>query len=98
MRIPLFKWGWWANIVYLFGWSVAIYTVELTTCKPISDFWNPQTQDVCRVSYVPGIVLGALNALSDLGILLLPMPVVWGLQMGTKQKVATSGIFLLGSL
>lgn len=39
-----------------------------------------------------------LNLVTDISILVLPISVVWRLQIRKEQKVAISGIFLLGSL
>lgn len=38
------------------------------------------------------------NIVTDLIMLLLPMPVIWRLKLPTKQKIALTGVFLLGSL
>jgi len=39
-----------------------------------------------------------LNLVTDISILLLPISVIWRLQIRKEQKVAISGIFILGSL
>ena len=41
-------------------------------------------------------LMGFLNAVIDLLILLLPIRMVWTLQMSPKRKVAVSAIFGLG--
>ncbi|MCJ1426968.1 hypothetical protein MMC29_004871 [Sticta canariensis] len=35
--------------------------------------------------------------ITDISILTIPLPVIWKLQMPTQQKIAVSGIFLLGT-
>lgn len=42
--------------------------------------------------------MGLFEILIDIGILILPVGVVIGLQMPNSQKVLVAGIFLLGSL
>ena len=38
------------------------------------------------------------SVILDVLILVMPLPLIWRLQMSVKDKVAVSGIFLLGSL
>lgn len=40
----------------------------------------------------------AINILTDVSILILPIPIVWHLQITKSQKLAVSGIFLMGGL
>ena len=44
-----------------------------------------------------GAVLGALNILTDLMILTIPMPLVWKLQIGVWRRLSLALTFLLGS-
>ncbi|KAI0190560.1 hypothetical protein F4808DRAFT_444494 [Astrocystis sublimbata] len=37
------------------------------------------------------------NTLVDIAILCVPLPIVWRLKITTKQKIAVSGVFLLGA-
>lgn len=43
-------------------------------------------------------VVSAPDIITNLVILILPIPYLWGLQMQTRRKVAITIIFLLGSL
>lgn len=47
-------------------------------------------------SYLWGVVLS--NLVIDLAILYLPLPMVWKLQLSIRQKLALTGMFLLGLL
>jgi hypothetical protein len=40
----------------------------------------------------------ALNVVSDILILLLPIPIVWGLNTDTRKKVILTGLFSMGSI
>ena len=42
--------------------------------------------------------MGFLNAILDTLILVLPIRMVWSLQMSFKQKLGVSAIFALGSM
>lgn len=94
--------------------SLAIYTcaaiiicqwlsLTLTTifqCRPVSAFWNRKLQGGAECINLAnfGIVTGVLNFSTDVLILCLPGPMVWGLNTTNTQKVSLTGIFLLGVL
>ncbi|KAI0187898.1 hypothetical protein EV127DRAFT_498586 [Xylaria flabelliformis] len=49
-------------------------------------------------SYLPMFIATAIsNFIIDIGILSVPIPIVWKLKISVKQKIAISGIFLLGA-
>ena len=52
----------------------------------------------CRHSIVMTYIQGIFNVVSDFYILVLPMPVVWNLQMPLRRKVGVSVIFMTGLL
>lgn len=45
-----------------------------------------------------GIVQGVGNIIGDFYLLLLPMPVVWKLQLSLQKKIGVMAIFLIGFL
>ena len=44
------------------------------------------------------IVGGSLNAVTDIGALCLPMPLLWQLHVTREKRIQLMGIFLLGGL
>ena len=44
------------------------------------------------------MVIGALSLVEDVALLLLPVFVVWSLNMGIKQKVQVTALFCLAGL
>ena len=80
---------------------VAIYFVLLFVgfmipCLPhsVSALWNDHKD--CNPNDRGPKIAGIVNIFIDLMILIMPLPVVWTLQMPKKQKLAVSGVFLLG--
>jgi hypothetical protein len=97
LRVGWFRIGWWANVVLVASYFIGINIQIFLQCAPqsISHFWNPEKP--CHPSgNAHAVVFGCWNALIDLTLVVLPVRMVWGLQMPRKQKVAVSGIFLLG--
>lgn len=52
----------------------------------------------CRDSMVITYVQGVFNIVSDFYVLVLPLPVVWKLQLPLRKKIAVSAIFMAGLL
>ena len=45
-----------------------------------------------------GYVAGSFNVVSDLYLLVLPLPIVWSLQLPLRKKIGLSAIFMSGFL
>ena len=52
----------------------------------------------CKKSVPLGVVQGSLNIVLDLFIIILPVPVVLGLQMSLRKRIAVLAVFLTGIL
>ena len=53
-------------------------------------------ESVTYVNHVGLMVFGSLNAVIDLSILLLPIPMTWQMKMERRQKITVTGILGLG--
>ncbi|KAH9205858.1 hypothetical protein DL95DRAFT_489589 [Leptodontidium sp. 2 PMI_412] len=79
------------------AWCIAIIFVSCFQCTPLEKTWNPTLVGYCidiRASFIGNAVP---NILTDVAILILPMPQVWKLQTTVGQRVSLSVVFLLGS-
>lgn len=81
--------------------NLALYTAILFTlifeCSPIEKVWNPLYEGGhCINRNTALIVSGAVNVLSDLLNLLLPLWATWHLQMTWKRKAGISAVFATG--
>ena len=79
-----------------FGISATV--VDLVTCIPINAFWDETVKHHCIDTYTFYIVDSAMQLVTDVVVLLIPLPVVWSLRIGTPRKIGLSVIFLLGSM
>lgn len=66
-------------------------------CLPISSIWNKTITDAkcLPVSALIGFTGAGLSIVEDFIILMLPLPVLWKLQMNTRKKI---GVILLISI
>ena len=68
----------------------------LIQCVPISANWDPTIKRHCLPIDAPVTVFAVCNVLTDFIILILPMPLLWGLQQPLERKIKIMGIFMLG--
>ena len=79
---------------------ILIYSVISTAlqCLPVHSFWQPKVKHYC-INQVPYyIVQGALNFVTDVVVVLMPIPILWSLQLPTLRKLGLVVVFLLGGL
>ncbi|WAO85993.1 Hypothetical protein NCS54_00324700 [Fusarium falciforme] len=82
-------------IVALWGLSQTI--MAFTQCIPLKAVWDPRVEGWCRPHQTTlWYINGVINIVSDFAILILPLPVIWKLQLPLSQKILLSGIFGLG--
>ena len=65
----------------------------LLLCRPIQKIWNQDAKGIC--GSVPKVQLGAAgtNLVFDTLSVLLPLLVIWGLQMSKHRKIGVSATF-----
>lgn len=68
-------------------------------CSPIAYSWNKTiVGGYCINVHVMWIVQDILFLVLDIYVVVLPLPMIWNLQITRPEKIAISGMFLLGSL
>ncbi|KAI9037724.1 uncharacterized protein KD926_000065 [Aspergillus affinis] len=79
-------------------WAYGVCLVGALTCIPFRKLWDPTIPGGCidLPKFYYGLQIP--NIVTDAIILGMPMKVVWNLHVPRTQKVALSGIFLLGFL
>ena len=73
----------------------AVLTVWLM-CVPIGCMDSMLDCDSCGSEVLFDLLNATINLLLDITVVLLPTPVLWGLQMPVQKKVMISGMFGLG--
>lgn len=72
--------------------------LSVFSCTPVNFFWIRTSAGHCVNFKALWFSHAALNIFSDVLIISLPMPVIKGLNIPTKQKFALMAIFALGAL
>ncbi|KAE8369893.1 hypothetical protein BDV27DRAFT_140806 [Aspergillus caelatus] len=90
----------WPFIVFTVSWAVTAIFGNIFQCSPPRYFWLQATVKGTCMSGQKAfyMVIGALSLAEDVALLLLPISVVWSLNMGIKQKVQVTALFCLAGL
>ena len=85
-------------VVHGFNAAFFVCTIISTCliCRPISYTWDQSTKGTCGNQKSLELFIGIFNLLLDVALVILPMPVLWGLQMAISKKVVLSCMFGLG--
>ncbi|KAJ6156755.1 hypothetical protein N7497_005640 [Penicillium chrysogenum] len=90
----------WFCVFLTIGYFLSGTIAFLACCRPVSYFWTQfaeRSGGKCVFNFYPFYVShAAINVATDGIILLVPIPIVWKLQMRWTQKLMLSGIFLVG--
>jgi hypothetical protein len=94
----------WTSIGVIIGIGIMYWLVLLLDCYPISYFWNRvdsrysgtclSVQTLLAIAYL----YSALTIICDLTLGILPVFLVWTLQMNRRTKIAVGGILSLGAM
>ena len=80
-------------------WGISVTLGAVFQCRPIDAAYNPLILDKKCINVRDYFVATSiLNVLIDVGILALPLPSLWKLQLATSRKITITSIFLLGIL
>ncbi|KAI4281625.1 MAG: hypothetical protein L6R35_005605, partial [Caloplaca aegaea] len=81
------------------AWYIASIVSGFLICRPLNCWWDKSNPD-CKcinATHVGYFITSPPDIISNLAILILPIPWLWNLQMQTRKKVAIILILLLGS-
>lgn len=87
------------NIGYTIAWAISTWIVNLMVCTPVAYYYDRTIPGGhCSNQAISGSVNGGLSLLGDVAILVLPIPVIWGLKMNKRRKIGIIAILMLGAL
>ena len=91
----------WGLGIFIGCWFITFTVLSIVTCRGFSGTGEAATRSapICTTAIKPAYWTHSLtNIFTDAIILLLPLSVIWRLQLHTHDKVALSVVFLLGSI
>ncbi|KAI9682332.1 MAG: hypothetical protein M1817_000386 [Caeruleum heppii] len=96
--VPRFKMVVKISLAFMILYQIATLLVDFMICIPVQGFWDRTIEAKC-VDEVPYyITTAAINVFTDVWILLLPVPMIFGLKISLRQKLSLYVIFGLGAI
>jgi hypothetical protein len=87
----------WVGMAISVMWGMSVILEGFLLCRPLAFNWDQTIPGgVCGDRNAAFVAAGASNMITDVGIMILPLPFVWSLQMSSSNKVALSTVFFLG--
>lgn len=87
------------TMFFVIGYTVSVILALIFACKPIAKAWDATiTGGSCINRGGLYLTIAITNIITDLILLILPIPLVWRLQMPRIQKLGLIVIFIIGSL
>lgn len=79
------------------AWTLVVILNSLLICKPISMFWGEITPGgSCGNQNAAFAAVGIMDVLVDLAILVIPLPMIFRLQIPLANRIALALVFVLG--
>ncbi|KAM5360512.1 hypothetical protein ACJZ2D_013688 [Fusarium nematophilum] len=86
----------WAIIIVQAAWVVMTLLIGLLICTPIQKNWDPTAEGRCGDQIAGYTAVSIVNVIVDIAMCILPLPMIWGLQVKKPYKMALFGIFSIG--
>ena len=84
-------------ITFVSANAIALIVTNILLCIPLKAFWNRTIHGKCINSSLFFILANVPHIISDICIMVIPLPVLLKLQMSWSKRLATALIFLTGS-
>ncbi|RWA14132.1 hypothetical protein EKO27_g983 [Xylaria grammica] len=93
---PVFRRWVWGVVGLVVVYIVSFIPLFLTNCIPLSQYWDPKPTGWCRDTIIGDNATVAANLVLDFAVLVLPLPVLWRLQMSIRDKLTVTAMFGIG--
>ena len=80
------------------AWAVVIFLLCALQCRPLEAFWDHSIDGHCIDGNLYFIVNQVFYVVMDFVILILPIPMIWGLRRAWQDKLALNAVFAIGVL
>jgi hypothetical protein len=94
--VPLFRKFVLATAAFVIAWGIGITLTLALACRPIEAYWDSTVKGNCLELVTFTYFTNISNLITDIVIFLMPIPVIWQLQLQAKKKLLLSVIFSIG--
>jgi hypothetical protein len=93
---PLFRKFVLATAAFIIAWGIGITVTLFLVCRPLKAYWDRTVDGTCLTIVTFTYFTNISNLITDIWIFLMPVPMIWHLQLQTKKKLILSVIFCIG--
>jgi hypothetical protein len=93
---PVFRTIVLATMAFVTAWGIGITVTLFLACRPLAAYWDVLVTGKCLTMLTFTYFTNISNLVTDIWIFLMPVPVIWHLQLQTKKKLLLSLIFCIG--
>ena len=86
----------WIVLSFVTGYLFCNLITLLFGCTPLEKYWKPDLPGHCIDLNKADYAYGSMNVGSDVLLFLLPLPMVWQLNLSSKEKFGLFLIFMSG--
>jgi hypothetical protein len=97
-HIRPFRWAVYVMLAIVAVWTVGFFFANLFTCFPITPLVEPFYGNKCVDTYSLWLSPLISDIIVDVGILIMPIPMVLRLQLPWRDRLGVLGMFLLGTM
>ncbi|KAG9189904.1 hypothetical protein G6011_06772 [Alternaria panax] len=92
-----FKWAIHFNVAYTMGMFISFTFIGIFFCNPVKNYWTiGAPADTCMDEAVVTLIVGIFNCVADLLTTITPIPLVLGLHMRLRERMAVASLFGMG--
>lgn len=95
-NVPVYRYFLWIAGFLVVGWLIAINFLALFMCVPVRKQWQPKAPGRCLNSHTCFLGATITNVIIDIILLVLPVPMLWRIQVKVSRKVGLVGVFAVG--
>jgi hypothetical protein len=93
---PVFRTVVLATASFVVAWGIGITVTLFLACRPLNAYWDAGVTGQCLTMVTFTYFTNISNLITDIWIFLMPVPMIWHLQLQTKKKLLLSFIFCIG--
>lgn len=93
---PVFRRVVLVTAAFVLAWGIGITVTLFLACRPLAAYWDVTVPGKCLVMVTFVYFTNISNLITDIWIFLMPVPMIWHLQLQTKKKMLLSLIFCIG--
>ena len=92
------RWIWWPLLILSVLYGLVIILEIFLICRPMAVDWNASINGKCGNQIVSYVVLEILGLLLDFIIIMMPIPIIWSLQVNRARRFGLSFFFSIAIL